>query len=265
MTERPFRFDDGEAYERAMGIWSQLAGQVFLDWLAPPSGLRWLDVGCGNGAFTELLVQRCAPRETQGIDPSEAQLTFARARPAARSAEFLQGDAMALPFDRDRFDAAVMALVIFFVPDPAQGVAEMVRVVRPGGMVAAYAWDMFGGGFPFDPIWAELRALGFKQPLPPSVDVSRTEALRSLWMDAGLEAVEVRDIAVQRTFTDFESFWATSTTTWSVRPTIVSMAASDVEQLRARVRARLPADAHGRITYGARANAIMGRVPIRLA
>ena len=261
MTQQPIRFDDGEAYERAMGIWSQIAGHVFLDWLAPPSDLRWLDVGCGNGAFTELLVQQCAPLETQGIDPSEAQLTFARSRPATRSAAFQQGDATALPFDADRFDAAVMALVIFFVPDPAHGVAEMVRVVRPGGMVAAYAWDMLGGGFPFDPIWAELRALGFKQPHPPSVGVSRMEALRSLWTDAELEEVETREIAAQRTFTDFDDFWTTSTITWSVRPTIASMAASDVEQLKARVRARLPADAHGRITYGARANAIQGRVP----
>jgi hypothetical protein len=128
-------------------------------------------------------------------------------------------------------------------------------------MVAAYAWDMLGGGFPFDPIWAELRALGFKQPHPPSVGVSRMEALRSLWTDAGLEEVETREIAAQRTFTDFDDFWTTSTITWSVRPTIASMAASDVEQLKARVRARLPADAHGRITYGARANAIQGRVP----
>ena len=73
----------------------------------------------------------------QGIDPSEAQLTFARMRPAARGAAFLQGDAMALPFEGGRFDAAVMALVIFFVPDPAKGVAEMTRVVCPGGTVAA--------------------------------------------------------------------------------------------------------------------------------
>ena len=76
-------------------------------------------VTCGSGAFTELLAQRCAPAEIQGIDPSEAQFAFARARPALREATFLRGDAMALPFETDRFDAAVMALVLFFVPDPA--------------------------------------------------------------------------------------------------------------------------------------------------
>src|SRR5262249_61134736 len=118
MPEQSIRFEDGDAYERGMSPWSQLAGQIFLDWLAPPAGLRWLDVGCGTGAFTELLVQRCAPVETQGIDPHEVQLAVARLRPGARGAVFLQGDAIALPFERGRFDAAVMALVLFFVPDP---------------------------------------------------------------------------------------------------------------------------------------------------
>jgi ubiquinone/menaquinone biosynthesis C-methylase UbiE len=92
--------------------------------------LKWIDVGCGNGAFTELVVERCAPAEVQGIDPSEGQLTFARTRPAARVAKFGRGDAMVLPFSADTFDVATMALVIFFVPDPAKGVAEMVQVVR---------------------------------------------------------------------------------------------------------------------------------------
>lgn len=86
MTERLFRFNDGAAYERMMGTWSRLAGEVFLNWLAPRPGLRWIDIGCGNGAFTELLVDRCAPVEVQAIDPSEAQLAYARARPAARLA-----------------------------------------------------------------------------------------------------------------------------------------------------------------------------------
>src|ERR1044071_2805073 len=118
MVEQTLRFDDGAAYEQTMGIWSRSVGEIFLDWLAPPSGLRWADVGCGNGAFTELLVERCAPAGVQGIDPSEAQLSFARSRPAARVARFQQGDAMALPFADKTFDAAVMALVIFFVPEP---------------------------------------------------------------------------------------------------------------------------------------------------
>src|SRR3954447_22220417 len=108
MNEPILRFDDGAAYEQMMGIWSRFAGEIFLDWLAPPPGLRWIDVGCGSGAFTEPLSERAAPAELQGLDPPEGQPSLPPARPAARVAEFRRGDAMALPFPDDRFDAAIM-------------------------------------------------------------------------------------------------------------------------------------------------------------
>lgn len=261
MAETQIRFEDGAGYERMMGVWSRLAGNIFIDWVAPSAGLKWIDVGCGNGAFTELLVERCAPAEVQGIDPSEAQLAFARGRPAARMAEFRKGDAMALPFSKNRFDAAVMALVIFFVPDPAKGVAEMARVVSPGGTVAAYAWDIVGGGFPLEPVRAEMRAMGLQPANPPSVGAAALDALQELWTGAGLRDVATREISVQRTFADFDDYWATSLLSASLGSAIAAMPASDRERLKAGVRARLPADTAGSIIYGARANAVKGRVP----
>ena len=262
MAEPQIRFDDGESYERYMGDWSQRVGKIFLDWLAAPSGLKWIDVGCGNGAFTELLVERCAPAEVHGIDPSEAQLAFARKRPAARLAKFDRAAAMALPFSPQSFDAAIMALVVFFVPDPAKGVAEMVRVVRSGGIVAAYAWDILGGGFTLEPLRIELRSMGIKPVDPPSVEASRMTVMQDLWTSAGLDATETRQITVQRTFADFEEFWSiTLSGAPSLRPTLASMSTADVELFKTRVRARLPADAAGRITYESRANAVKGRVP----
>jgi ubiquinone/menaquinone biosynthesis C-methylase UbiE len=165
-----------------------------------------------------------------------------------------------LPFADNRFDAAVMALVIFFVPDPAKGVAEMVRVVRPGGIVAAYAWDMAGGGFPFEPIRVGLRDFGFAPLSPPSVDASRLDALRDLWTAAGLGSIETREISVRRTFDDFGDFWTKSTASGSISPTIAAMPAADVERLKQHVRAMLPMDPSGRITWSARANAVKGQV-----
>jgi ubiquinone/menaquinone biosynthesis C-methylase UbiE len=168
---------------------------------------------------------------------------------------------MALPFPEDRFDAAIMALVIFFVPDPAKAVAEMVRVVAPGGTVATYAWDIVGGGLPTEPIFAELRAMGIAPMLPPNPGASRIEALRELWAGAGLDAVETREITVQRTFADFDEFWTTNLGAPSVGPTVAAMAPGAAERLKARVRARLLADEAGHITYAGRANAVKGRVP----
>ena len=254
------RFEDGAAYERYMGKWSQLAGDTFLDWLAPTPGLRWLDVGCGNGAFTEMIVERCAPASVHGVDPSEGQLAYARTRPALRNAQLHQGDAMALPFADDEFDAAVMPLVIFFVPDPAKGVAEMARVVCPGGLVSAYAWDMVGRAFPYAPLLEELRGLGVEVPVPPSNDASRLEAMHELWTGAGLSAIDTRVITVQRTFADFDDYWTTIHGSPSASSRLTTMSPDDRALLESRLRARLPADADGRIIYSARANAIKGRV-----
>jgi ubiquinone/menaquinone biosynthesis C-methylase UbiE len=169
MSDKTFKYNDGTAYERGMAPWSRSAGDVFLDWLAPSDGLGWVDVGCGNSAFTELIVQKCHPIAVEGIDPSEGQLEFARNRASAQLANFRQGDAMALPFPEDSFDVATMALVIFFVPDPAKGVAEMLRVIRPGGTVTTYAWDALRCGSPNEPIWDEMRTLGVTPTLPPPV------------------------------------------------------------------------------------------------
>jgi SAM-dependent methyltransferase len=261
MSEPAIRFEDGAAYDRGMGQWSPLVGDMFIDWLAPHTGWRWVDVGCGSGAFTELLCQRCAPAEVQGVDPSDAQLSFARGRPGARNAVFQAGDAMALPFAEDRFDAATMALVIFFVPDPAKGVAEMVRVTRPGGTVAAYAWDMEGGGFPFEHLRAALRDVGVTPPSPPSEAASRMDALRDLWTGAGLRSIDTRAFTVQRSYADFDEYWTISAGSGAIRPMLAAMSIDDVERLKERTRARLPVDASGRITYSSRANAVQGQVP----
>jgi ubiquinone/menaquinone biosynthesis C-methylase UbiE len=223
------------------------------------AGLGWVDVGCGNGAFTELLVERCAPARIEGIDPSEAQLSFARGRPAAKLAKFQQGDAMALPFADRSFDSAVMALVISFVPEPAKGVAEMARVTKPGGSVAAYAWDVLGGGLPFEPIVVEMRAMGMTPPLPPRPEASRLATMRELWTGAGLVEVETREIAVSRTYADFEDFWTINLKGSSLASFIAAKPAADVAGLKERLRALLPVDASGRATCSARANAVKGR------
>lgn len=261
MDEPQIRFDDGAAYEDFMGRWSRLAGATFLQWLAPPAGSRWIDVGCGNGAFTQMLVERCAPVAVQGIDPSAGQLEFARTRLPAGAAAFTLGDAMALPCNDAAFDAAVMALVIFFVPEPARGVAEMARVVRPGGSVSAYAWDILGGGFPYAPVHAAMAALGTKPIWPPSVAAAGLDAMHALWTGAGLVQVETRAITVQRTFTDFDTFWRTAQTGAGIGPQIARMSPEEATQLQELLRRDLPADAEGRIAYTARANAVKGRVP----
>ena len=222
---------------------------------------RGVHVGCGNGAFTELIVDRCAPRAVHGVDPSEGQLAYARSRPGARLATFETGDAMALPSPPASFDAAVMALVIFFVPEPALGVDEMTRVVRPGGLVSAYAWDMLRGGFPLEPLHKDMRAMGMKPLWPPRAEISTSEALLELWAKAGLMDVATTEFTVTRTFDGFDDLWESCISASSMKLALATMSPSDLERLKAALRVRLPADASRRITYDARANAVKGRTP----
>ena len=261
MGSQPIRFDDGEAYERLMGIWSGIVGQTFLDWLSPAAGQRWADIGCGSGAFTQLIVHRCAPAKVNAIDPSDGQLAYARVRPGVEGAVFESGDAMALPFADASFDIAVMALVIHFVPDPAKAVAEMTRVVRPGGWVTAYVWDDEGGGSPTQPLQAAIVLEGGEDVRPPSTGVSRMDRLLGLWTKTGLRNVDSRVITVQRTFDDFESFWSATSGSGRPKVSLATLGTAATDRVRDRMRAALPPDAAGRITYTARANAVRGQVP----
>lgn len=259
MSEQQIQFD-GIGYEQMMGVWSRSVGEVFLDWLGAAPGGRWVDVGCGNGAFTELLIDRCAPVEIAGVDPSPGQLAFARDRRAGQTAKFHEGDAMALPFADNAFDAAAMALVIFFVPEPSKAVAEMARVVRPGGLVATYGWDMQAGGFPHHALQTELRASGKNVPQPPHPEASRLEVLESLWHAAGLEQVSLRSITVERRFASFDEYWNASAGGQGFRQAFAAMAPEELAAFKARVKQRLTIDASGAVIGEGRANAVKGRV-----
>jgi ubiquinone/menaquinone biosynthesis C-methylase UbiE len=261
MGTTEIRFDDGEAYERFMGVWSAKVGNLFIDWLKPRPRLRWIDVGCGNGAFTELLVARCSPAQITGVDPSDAQLEFARERHTAGKARFIKGDAMSLPVADNSVDAATMGLVIFFVPDPQRGVSEMARVVAPGGSVSAYAWDMPGGGFPAQPMHEELDRLGITAPSPPHPEASAIAALEALWAKAGLTDIETTIFTVERSFESFEDLWETTLAGPRVSAAIRDMPPDLIATYKANVKARFTPDYQGRITCRARANAIKGTQP----
>ena len=261
MSEQPqIRFEDGAAYETYMGIWSRKVGERFLDWLNPGPGLSWLDVGAGNGAFTALLAERTSPSAILGVDPSQAQLDYARTRQDVGNARFEKGHAMELPAADASVDAAVMALVIAFVPDPAKGVAELRRAVKPGGLVAAYMWD-WPKGFPFYSVERVIEGRGLPVVAPPSHEASRAERMAELWNGAGLADVESRAITVERSFPDFDQFWAIALTGPRMSAQAAQLAPEMLTNLRADLKALLGAEDGKPLTLTATANAIKGRVP----
>ena len=154
---------------------------------AKPSSAGSLRSQGGDGSTWAAVVapyrNACRPLCTKispGDRPAEGQLAYARARLPSRVASFKKGDATALPFPENTFDAAVMPLVIFFVPSRPRAWLKWPEWFAGAVMVSAYAWDMVGQGFPYETLRAEMRALGVEVPVPPSSDVSRIDALQEL-------------------------------------------------------------------------------------
>jgi ubiquinone/menaquinone biosynthesis C-methylase UbiE len=262
MTDPQSFFIDGEAYERLMGRFTRAAGEVFIDWLSPPAGLDWIDVGCGTGALTELLLDRCAPGRVSAVDPSAEQISYARKTPAAKRVNFQIGDAQSLPFDGATFDAGVMALVITFVADPNKAVAELRRVTKPGGIVATYMWDFFNNGFPQHPLREALEKTGIEVPYLPGHAHSRMDNMAGYFKSAELEAVTTRVIEVEVAYANFEEYWSGQTALPNyIVQHISKMPAPDLERFKSDLRTTLPKDKKGRIAYKAKANAVKGRVP----
>ena len=260
MVNKPIEFNNADNYERFMGVWSRSAGELFLDWLAPKKSLRWIDVGCGSGAFTNSVLQRCLPVGIVGIDPSKDLIEFASKTQYRDLCKFQIGGATDLPFDDNSFDVACMALVLFFVPDPLAGVKEMCRVVVKGGLVAAYTWDVFGGGFPAHHIQEEMRLMGYSPTLPPSSEASRMAVMQGLWTKGGLEAIEVKQINVERQFSNFDEYWEITCLSPSLTASFAGMSSDAVEDVKRRLKEKVLPDEDGNITISAHANAIKGKV-----
>jgi len=221
-----------------------------------------LDVGCGTGALVETILALSAPREVEGIDPSPAYVTFARDRVNDPRVGFEVGDAQALQAASATFDAVVAGLVLNFVPKPEQAVSEMVRVTRPGGVVAAYVWDYAEGMQMMRHFW---EAAGALDPRAHELDEGRRfplckpQPLANLFQTAGLEKVEVRAIDVPTVFRDFDDYWSPFLGGQAPAPGYaMSLSQERLAALRERIRASLPTNSEGEHHLIARAWAIRG-------
>jgi SAM-dependent methyltransferase len=252
----------GTAYEPYMGRWSRLVAREFLKWLAIPARGRWLDVGCGTGALTETILAIASPDTVMGIDSSEPNVAFARAHVHDARASFEVGSAMALPAQAATYEAAVAGLALNFVPQPETAVAEMARVTKPGGSVAAYVWDYAEGMGLIRRFWdaavaldASATALDEAQRFP----LCRLEPLERLFNGSGLYDVQVRAINVATVFRDFNDYWSPFLGGQGPAPGYaMSLTEERRVALRDRIRADLPTQPDGSIPLTARAWAVRG-------
>jgi SAM-dependent methyltransferase len=253
----------GERYEPYVGRWSRLVAERFVPWLDLPDGLRWLDVGCGTGALTDAVLHGAAPAGVLGVDPSPGFLGYAAATVGDPRASFALGDARALPVAADAFDAVVSGLVLNFVPDPGEGLAELRRAVRPGGTVAFYVWDYTGDMQLMAWFWdtaVELEPSAAERAEGARFAFCLPEPLTRLAEGVGLTDVEVEGIVVPTVFADFDDYWTPFLSAQAPAPMyLASLDEGRQVALREALRERLPTADDGSIPLTARAWAVRGR------
>lgn len=228
-----------QSYDRFMGSWSRLLAPQLADLAGVRAGQRVLDVGCGPGALVAELVRRLVPTDVAAIDPSEPFVAAVHARYPGVDARLAAAEA--LPFSDDTFDAALAQLVVHFMTDPVQGLKEMARVTRPGGVVAASVWDHGQGRGPHGPFWTAALELD-----PEAVDQSRLAGARpghlvELFEAAGIGDVTGSELHASRDFAGFDDWWGPFTE--GIGQATAYLARLDPERreaMRARCRALLP-------------------------
>lgn len=196
---------DADAYGRFMGRWSEPLAAVFADFAGVRAGQRALDVGCGPGALTAELVRRLGTSEVLAVEPSPSFVAAARSR--LPGVDIRAGAAEALPFADDDVDITLAQLVVHFMTDPVAGLAEMGRVTKRGGVVAACVWDHAGDGGPLSTFWRAVRDVDPDAADEGELAGARAGHLAELSAAAGLQ-VEADDrltVAVPRV--SFEQWW----------------------------------------------------------
>lgn len=207
-----FTVHAASGYEQLMGRWSRRLATGFIDFAGVAPGERILDVGCGTGSLTFELAKYADLTEIQAIDFSPVFVEAAKQRNTDPRIVFQQADATALPFGDETFDRALALLVLHFVPEAGKAVAEMRRVVRPGGVVAAVVWDHYGGmpGFRMmvDTVAAlsesgrQMRSRFCFQPMVQPGEMKQS------FIDQGLTEITETQLTIRMDYENFDDYWA---------------------------------------------------------
>ena len=228
-----------DAYDRFMGRYSTQLSAQMADLADVDTGQRVIDVGCGPGALTAELVRRLGAKAVSAVDPSEPFVAAARARNPGVDVQ--RASAEQLPFADRSFDAALAQLVVHFMSDPVAGLAEMARVTRHGGVVAACVWDHGGGKGPLSVFWEAARELDPEVHDESGLAGARQGNLPELFVAAGLRDVTETTVSSSLEHRSFEEWW--QPVTLGVGPAGAYAARLDAErltELRERCRSLIP-------------------------
>ena len=255
-------WQSGIAYEKFMGRWSTLVSQEFLSWFAVPPAHSWLDVGCGAGSLTKIILETLQPNEIISIDSSSEFISHVQRSITNPSVYFTVCLAQSLGFESNSIDAVVSGLVLNFIPQPKVAMLEMLRVLKPGGKIGIFVWDYAEGMQMLRYFWDAAVELdntantfdeGIRFPL------CQDGQLESLLQEVGLKQVEATAIEVNTVFQDFDDYWQPFLGNVGPAPSyVMSLDKAQRKQLEDKLRQSLPIEHNGSISLNARAWAVKG-------
>jgi SAM-dependent methyltransferase len=257
-------WSSGTAYERFMGRWSILVAQKFLTWLDIAPARIWLDVGCGTGSLTKLILEKYRPEEIIAIDSSADFISHAQRSITDPSVNFRVGLAQSLELDSNSIDIVVSGLVLNFLPEPKEAILEMLRVTKPGGKIGVFLWDYTDGMQMMRYFWdaaVELDNKAREHDSGVRFPICQEGQLESLVRGVGLKQVEATAIEINTVFQNFDDYWQPFLgKVGSPSSYVMGMNPVDRQKLEDRLRESLPIDNDGSISLIARAWAVKGMV-----
>jgi ubiquinone/menaquinone biosynthesis C-methylase UbiE len=254
----------GIAYERFMGRWSNLVAQKFLGWLDVPYTRRWVDVGCGTGTLTKLILKTYQPKEIIAIDSSGDFISHAQSLITDPRVHFKVGLAQSLDVDSKPVDAVVSGLVLNFIPQPEAAIAGMMSATKPGGKIGAFVWDYADGMQMLRYFWdaaVELDHNAREHDEGSRFPICREGQLESLFREIGLKQIEATSIEVKTLFQNFDDYWQPFLSGVGPAPSYtMGLNQKERQKLEDKLRKTLPIDENGSISMLARAWAVKGTV-----
>lgn len=257
-------WSSGNAYERFMGRWSFPVAQIFLKWLAVPPEMTWLDVGCGTGTLTKLILEAQKPLKIISIDSSDEFISYAKKNLNNPSVQFKVCKAESLDTESGSIDVVVSGLVLNFIPQPEVAIHEMIRVSKPGGIIGIFLWDYSDGMKMLRYFWdaaavLDNRAKEFDEGL--RFPLCRKGQLEELFRKTGLKNVEAISIEINTFFKNFNDYWKPFLGNVGPAPAYaMSLDYENRKQLELKIRNYLPVNKDGSISITARAWAAKGTV-----
>ena len=252
----------GNQYEEFMGRWSNLVSQKFLSWLAVPFNSIWLDVGCGTGSLTKLILEKYQPKKVISIDSSQEFITHCKQSIIYPNVTFQTGTAEKLEIESNSIDAVVSGIMLNFVPQPEKVISEMKRVTKPGGLIGIFLWDYSKGMEMLRYFWdaaveLDIKAKEYDEGI--RFPLCREGELESLLKASGLKEVLAVPVEEKIKFNNFDDYWLPFLGNVGPAPTYtMNLEKRDRQKLENRLREILPIEQDGSISLMIKAWAVKG-------